>query len=83
MEIRWQHVFLAFAVILLLINLPLILNAASEILSGFSIVTNNALKERMATHQVRDYETFALVRFLVILIFFLGILGLIKGWSKK
>ena len=83
MEIRWQHVFLAFAVILLLINLPLILNAASEILSGFSIVTTNALKERMATHQVRDYETFALVRFLVILIFFLGILGLIKGWSKK
>jgi hypothetical protein len=83
MEIQWKHVFLAFAIILLLINLPLIFNALSEIISGFSAVTTNAFKESLGTHPVKEFQTFALVKFLVLMMFFVGILWLVKNWGKK
>jgi len=83
MEIQWKHVFLAFAIILLLINLPLIFNAVSEVISGFSTVTTNAFKETIGTHPIKEFQTFALVKFLVLMIFFAGVLWLMKNWNKK
>jgi hypothetical protein len=64
MEIQWKHVFLAFALILLLINLPLIFNAVSEVISGFSTVTTNTFKKNLGTHPIKGFQTFALVKFL-------------------
>ena len=83
MEIQWKHVFLASMIILLLINLPLIFNAVSEVISGFSTVVTNDLKESLSTHPATHYQTFVLVKFLVLFILFVGILGLMKGWNKK
>ena len=83
MEIQWKHLFLASMIILLLINLPLIFNAVSEVISGFSTVVTNDLKESLGTHPVKEFQTFALVKFLVLMVFFVGILRLIKGSNKK
>jgi hypothetical protein len=83
MEIQWKHVFLAFIIILFLINLPLIFNAVSEVISGFSTVATSAFKESLGTHPVKEFQTFALIKFLVLFIFFVGILGLMKNWNKK
>jgi hypothetical protein len=83
MEIQWKHVFLAFALILLLINLPLIFNAVSEVISGFSTVTTNTFKKNLGTHPIKGFQTFALVKFLVLMIFFGGVLWLTKNWNKK
>jgi hypothetical protein len=83
MEIQWKNVFLAFIIILLLINLPLIFNAVSEVISGFSIIITSGFKETLGTHPVREYQTFALVKFLVLVIFLVAIFQLIKGSNKK
>ena len=83
MEIQWKHVFLAFIIILLLINLPLIFNAVSEVISSFSTVVTTTFKETLGTHPVKEFQTFALVRFLMLLIFFVGIWWLMKNWNKK
>ncbi len=83
MEILWKHVFLAFMIILLFINLPSIVNSVSEVISGFSIVATNGLKESLSTHPVKEFQTFALIKFLVLVVFLLGVLKLIKNSNKK
>ena len=83
MEIQWKHVFLAFIVVLLLINLPSIFNAVSEVISGFSAVVTHGFRETLGTHPVREFQTFALIKFLVLVVFLVAILRLIKSSNKK
>lgn len=83
MEIQWKHVFLAFIVVLLLINLPSILGAVSEVISGFSAVITLGLREASNIHPVRGFQTFAVIKFLVLVVFLVAILRLIKGSNKK
>lgn len=83
MEIQWKHVILAFIMVLLLINLPSIFSAVSEVISGFSTVVTNGLKESLSTHSVKEFQTFALIKFLVLVVFLLGVLKLIKSSNKK
>ena len=83
MEIQWKHLFLASMIILLLINLPLIFSAVSEVISGFSTVVTNDLKESLGAHPATHYQTFALIKFLVLIIFFVGILRLMRNPNKK
>ena len=56
MEIQWKHVFLAFIIILLLINLPLIFNAVSEVISGFSTVATHAFRETLGTTLSENFK---------------------------
>lgn len=83
MEIQWKNVFLAFIIILLLINLPLIFNSVSEVISGFSTVVTIAFKESLGNHPVKEFQTFALIKFLVLIIFFMGVLWLMKNSNKN
>ena len=83
MEIQWKHVFLAFIVVLLLINLPSVLGAVSEVISGFSTVVTLAFRETLGNHPVRGFQTFAIIKFLVLVVFLLAVLRLIKNSGKK
>ena len=82
MEIQWKHIFLFFGIILLLINLGPILNTFAGIISDVLGAFDSAF-EPLRNHNFRGgSSTYALAKLCVLLIFFVGVLKLMKSWKK-
>jgi hypothetical protein len=83
MEIQWKHIFLLFGIIWLLINLNPIVNTLGGIITDVLGAFDNAF-EPLRNHNFRGGSpTFALAKLCVVLIFFVGILKVIKNWNRK
>lgn len=82
MEIQWKHVFLFFGIVLLLINLGPIVHTLSEIITGFIETIRAAMPSSGSFGHGVGSPTYALARLCVLLIFFVGVLKLIKNWKK-
>lgn len=83
MEIQWKHVFLAIAIIILLVNLPTILNTVASIFSDTTAVISKSFNDILGPDHVRNSQTFVLAKFCALLLFVVAILKLIKSWNKK
>jgi hypothetical protein len=83
MEIQWKHVFLFFAVILLLVNLGPIVNTLAGIISDVLAAIDKAFEPLRSYHYRGNSSAYALARLCVLLIFLVAVLKLIKGWNRK
>ena len=82
MEIQWKHVFIFFGVLILLINLLPIVNTIAGIFSDSLEAINVALEPLRSQNHGSSSSTYALAKLCVFLIFVVGVLKVIKNWSK-
>ena len=83
MEIQWKNVFLFFGILLLLIYLGSIVNTFAEIITGGIETIKAALPSPGSFGHGVSSRTYSLARLCALLIFIVGVLKLIKNWSKK
>ena len=83
MEIQWKHVFLFFAVILLLINLGPIVNTLAGIISDVLAAIDHAMEPFRSYRYRGSSSAYALARLCVLLVFLVAVLKLIKSWNRK
>ena len=82
MEIKWKNVFLAIAIVFLLINIGPIVNTVAGIFTDVLGAIDKAFEPfRQFSYRVNS-PTYALARLSVLLIFIIGVLKLIKNWNK-
>lgn len=83
MEIQWKNVFLAIAIVFLLINIGAIVNTIAGIIADVLGAIDRAFEPFRSYSYRGDSSVFALARLCVLLIFIVGILKLIKNWNRK
>jgi hypothetical protein len=83
MEIQWKHLFLFFLLVLVLINLGPIVNTLAGIISDVMTAIDTAFEPLRSYHPRASSSTYALARLCVLLIFFIGVLKILKNWNRK
>ena len=83
MEIQWKHVFLAFLVLLLLINLAPIVNTLSGIIADFLAAIDQTMEPFRSYRYRGNSSAYALARLCVLLIFIIGVIKIIRNWNRK
>ena len=82
MEIQWKHVFIFVGVLILLVNLVPIVNTIAGIISDSLGAINMAFEPLKSHNHGSSSSTYALAKLCVFLIFVVGVLKVIKNWSK-
>jgi hypothetical protein len=84
MEIQWKNIVLAMIILFLLIHLATIVNTVAGIISDVLAAIDTTLRPfRSYAYRGEGTATYALARLCVLLIFFVGVLRLIKNWNRK